>query len=183
MPFLPFAVYLNDMKKITLFFIALLEAAFIFSKDAAYSKLHFSSLDFSGKPVTEEVFSKNKVTMLNVWGTFCPPCIREMPDLAAIDREYASKGLRVIGIPIDIADRNGNVNPLLRSDADKIIERTGASYMHIIPSDEMFSTFLRSVQAIPATFFIDSQGNIIGKMYLGARSKADWQKIIDSLLK
>lgn len=183
MSFYPFGVYLNRMKKATLFLMTIILSAFVFAKNPGTAKITFSSLDFKGNKVSEEVFSRNKITMLNVWGTFCPPCIREMPDLAALNREYAAKGFQVIGIPLDITDSQGNVNPLLRKDADKIIERTGADYMHIIPSEEMFYTFLRGVQAIPATFFVDSEGNIIGKMYLGARSRADWQKIIDSLLK
>jgi hypothetical protein len=47
----------------------------------------------------------------------------------------------------------------------------------------MFSTFLRNIQAVPATIFVDSKGNQIGQMYLGARNQQDWQKIIDKLLK
>ena len=121
--------------------------------------------------------------MLNVWGTFCPPCIREMPDLAALYKNNKDRGVAVIGIPIDISTIDGKVNPLLKKDAEKIIASTGADYLHVVPSAEMFSGFLRNVQAVPATFFVDSDGNIIGKMYLGAKSEADWQKIIDKLLK
>lgn len=142
----------------------------------------FTSVDLNGNSVSEKIFASNKITMLNVWGTFCPPCIREMPELSSLDRNNKEKGVAVIGIPVDITDGTGKLIPELKADAEKIIKTTGADYVHIVPSREMFSGFLRNVQAVPATFFIDSNGNIVGKMYLGARSEKDWQKIIDKIL-
>ena len=120
--------------------------------------------------------------MINVWGTFCPPCIREMPDLAKLNAANKSKGVEVVGIPIDIVDRAGNIIPSTKADGDKIIKQTGANYTHILPSKDLMTGLLRNIQAVPATFFVDKDGKIIGQMYLGARSQKDWQKIIDSLL-
>ena len=144
--------------------------------------IKFNSADMNGNPVSEKIFASNKITMLNVWGTFCPPCIREMPELASLDKNNKEKGVAVVGIPVDISDGTGKVISELKADADRIIKTTGADYLHVVPSREMFSGFLRNVQAVPATFFVDSEGNIVGKMYLGARSEKDWQKIIDKIL-
>ncbi|MBQ5998609.1 MAG: TlpA family protein disulfide reductase [Treponema sp.] len=169
------------MRKI--FIIGIMVFLSVFAFGQKKTRIVFNSVDLNGKPVTEKIFSNKKLTMLNVWGTFCPPCIREMPDLAALNKANAEKKVAVIGIPIDIVDRDGMVNPLLKKDAEKIIVSTGADYLHVVPSGEMFSGFLRNVQAVPATFFVDSDGNIVGKMYLGAKSEAEWQKIIDKVLK
>ena len=163
--------------------IALLALSSLTFAQKAGEKIIFTATDLNGAPVTSEIFSKNKVTMLNIWGTFCGPCIREMPDLAKLNEANKSKGVEVVGIVIDILDRKGNVDPRVKSSGEAIIAQTGANYTHIIPSKEMFSGVLRGVQAVPTTIFVDSNGKQIGEAYLGSRSQKDWQKIIDEILK
>lgn len=159
--------------------IALAAAAFA---QKAGDKVSFSSVDMAGNAVTSDIFAKNKLTMVNIWGTFCPPCIREMPDLAKLNSANKSKGVEVVGIPIDIVDEEGNVNSYTKADGDAIIKQTGADYTHVVPTKDMLDGVLRNIQAVPATIFVDKNGKIVGQMYLGARSQKDWQKIIDSLL-
>ena len=160
-------------------FIALAAATFA---QKAGDQVSFSSKDMAGNVVTSDIFAKNKLTMVNIWGTFCPPCIREMPDLAKLNSANKSNGVEVIGIPIDIVDRKGNVVPYTKADGDAIIKQTGADYTHVVPTKDMLDGVLRNIQAVPATIFVDKDGKIVGQMYLGARSQKDWQKIIDSLL-
>ena len=76
----------------------------------AGEKITFSGSDLNGNPVTIEIFAENKVTMLNIWGTFCGPCIREMPDLAKLNKENKDKNFEVVGIIIDILDQKGKVH-------------------------------------------------------------------------
>lgn len=169
------------MKKL-ITILALLCAATLSFAQKAGDKVTFSSKDMNGVPVSSEMFAKNKVTMLNIWGTFCPPCIREMPDLAKLNEANKSKGVEVVGIPIDIVDRMGNILPKPKADGEEIIKKTGANYTHIIPSKDMMNGLLRNIQAVPATIFVDKDGKIIDQVYLGAKSEKDWQKIIDDLL-
>ena len=170
------------MKKIFALFAMIALSSILFAQKAE-SKITFESVDLNGNAVTDAIFKENKITILNIWGTFCPPCIREMPDLAKLNEANKSNGVQVVGIPIDILDNVGKVLPKKKATADEIINATGAHYTHIVPNYGMLSTFLRSIQAVPATIFVDSKGNQIGQMYLGARSQQDWQKIIDKLLK
>lgn len=139
--------------------------------------------DLDGTKVTEALFSDNKVTMINIWGTFCPPCIREMPDLGRLSADYKNKGFQIVGVVIDAMDRYGNVDNKIKDDAQKIINKTKADYLHIVPTIAMFYGFLRDVQVVPTTIFVDSGGRQIGETYLGSRSYKDWKKIIDNLLK
>ena len=88
--------------------IALAAAAFA---QKAGDKVSFSSVDMAGNAVTSDIFAKNKLTMVNIWGTFCPPCIREMPDLAKLNSANKSKGVEVVGIPIDIVDESSRLAP------------------------------------------------------------------------
>ncbi len=170
------------MKKVFALLAVFALSSILFAQKAG-KKIAFDSVDLKGNAVTDSIFQENKITMLNIWGTFCPPCIREMPDLAKLNEVNKSKGVRVVGIPIDIIDDMGNISPKERAAADEIINATGAHYTHLVPNYGMFSTFLRNIQAVPATIFVDSKGNQVGQMYLGARSQQDWQKIIDKLLK
>ena len=163
--------------------LALFSVATLSFAQKAGDKVTFTSKDLNGTEVTDAIFTKNKITLVNIWGTFCPPCIREMPDLAKLNEANKAKGVEVVGIPIDIVDRTGTILPRTKADGDAIIAQTGATYTHIVPTKDMMNGLLRNIQAVPATFFVDKDGKIIGQMYLGARSQKDWQKIIDDLLK
>ena len=169
------------MKKI-FFIITLMTLSVLAFAQKAGEKITFSGSDLNGNSVTSEIFAENKVTMLNIWGTFCGPCIREMPDLARLNEENKAKGFEVIGIVIDILDNKGDVNPRVKKTGETIINNTGANYTHIIPNIEMFTGLLHGVQAVPTTIFVDSNGNQVGSAYLGSRSQKDWQKIIDEIL-
>lgn len=144
--------------------------------------IKFSAKDINNKNVTEAIFADSKVTMINVWGTFCGPCIREMPDLAALSKKYDSKDFQIVGIVIDAINTKGVMNPKTVNSAKNIVMSTGADYLHIVP-DASLLKILSDVYAVPTTFFVDSKGNIIGRVYTGSRNLEQWQEIIDSLLK
>ncbi len=171
-----------NMKKILTIIAFFALTAFSFAQNAG-DKITFTAKDLNGKSVSSSIFGKNKVTMVNIWGTFCGPCIREMPDLAKLNEANKSKGVEVVGIVIDILDRKGNVDSRVKSSGEAIIKQTGANYTHIVPTKEMFYGFLKDVQAVPTTIFVDSTGKQIGQAYLGSRSEKEWQKIIDEILK
>lgn len=142
----------------------------------------FSATDLNGNPVDESVFAENKLTMVNIWATFCGPCINEMPHLGEIANEYADKGVGIVGIVIDVSDTTGAKNDKLLKEAIEIVEQTKADYLHIVPSPEMFDAKLNAVYSVPETIFIDSQGKQVGSPFLGARSKTEWLYIIDGIL-
>ena len=170
------------MKKFFLIIALMTLSVFAFAQKAG-DKITFSGNDLKGNSVTSQLFAENKVTMLNIWGTFCGPCIREMPDLAKLNEDNKDKDFEVVGIIIDILDQKGNVDPGIKANADLIISKTGADYTHIIPSAEMNDGWLKDIQAVPTTIFVDSNGKQIGSAYVGSRSLKDWQKIVNKILK
>lgn len=141
----------------------------------------FSAADMEGNPVNQEVFKDHKLTMINIWATFCGPCIQEMPELAQLQEEYG-EDFQIIGIVVDAADRNGNILPDKKAEAASIIEATGADYLHLLPSTSLTTAYLGRVQAVPETVFVDENGNQVGQSYVGARNKEQWKVIIDSLM-
>lgn len=159
----------------------LFTAAILYAQPGDAVTFETSGLD--GRPITDALFTQNKITMINIWGTFCPPCIREMPDLGRLSADYKDKGVQIVGVVIDAMDRYGNVDNKIKEDAYKIIDKTKADYLHVVPNVAMFYGFLRDVQVVPTTIFMDSSGRQIGEAYLGSRSYKDWKRIIDNHLK
>ncbi len=142
----------------------------------------FSAQDFKGNIVNENILKDKKVVMFNIWATFCSPCIKEMPYIAELNKEYSDKGFMAIGVPIDVVDKNFANNPEKMAEAEAIIEKTNANYTHLIPSKTLNSTFIKDIQSVPQTVFVNSEGKIIGHIYIGAKEKADWENIIKTLL-
>lgn len=138
----------------------------------------FISTDITGTSINQTIFEGHKLTMVNIWATFCGPCIDEMPDLAKLNEDYANQGFQVVGIIADAAE--GNAQQL--DSALSIIEQTGANYPHILASDSLNEAKLSSVQYVPETIFVDAQGNQIGESYVGSKNYSNWSKVIESLL-
>lgn len=135
----------------------------------------FTSQTLDGEEVTQDIFSEAEVTMVNIWGTFCGPCINEMPELGEISRKYADRNVQMIGIIGDVSEPGDET-------AREIIEMTKADYMHIIVSKDLQNGILSTVTAYPTTIFVDAEGNQIGEVYIGARDQAAWELIVEKTL-
>lgn len=142
----------------------------------------FTSEDLSGNAVDSSIFADYPVTMINVWATFCSPCIEEMPDLGALADEYAPKGLQIIGIVSDVGDGSGGYDPEMTDLAREIVEITGSDYLHLMPSADLIERKLGEIQAVPTTFFVDENGAEIGEPLVGARSADEWRSVLDYML-
>ena len=120
--------------------------------------------------------------MINIWATYCNPCLGEMPDLGVLAEEYADQGVQIIGILMDVYDQNWNVVQSQVDLAKEIIQETGADYLHLMPSTDLIYAKLRYVQAVPETIFVDKEGNLVGEPHLGARTKNKWSEEIQKRL-
>lgn len=143
----------------------------------------FTVYDLSQNETTlDTLISGNKVTMLNFWGTFCGPCIREMPDLADIEREYKDKGFEIVGVTIDAVDfDNGSIMPEIIDDAKAIMKDTNVEYPVVLASPELIMS--TEIEAVPTTYFVDKNGELLTEPFVGSRSRAEWESIISDLLK
>lgn len=141
----------------------------------------FNTTDVDGNAVDQTIFADYKLTMVNVWATFCGPCLKEMPDLGELAAEYEDKGVRIVGLVSDTLNRDGENDQSQVDYAKEIISDTGADYLHLLPSADLFG-LLGQISSVPTTFFVDSEGRQVGSAYMGAREKEDWITIIDSTL-
>ena len=122
----------------------------------------------------------NKVTMINFWGTFCGPCISEMPELGEIERRYKDKGFEIVGLTTDVADLNGNYDESVIEDARAIIEDTGITYPVLVGPAQLMVDI--GLQYVPTTYFLDSEGNVLGSPEIGSKTSAEWEDVINRYL-
>ena len=121
----------------------------------------FSAKNLDGAPVTNEIFASKKITVVNIWGTFCPPCIGEMPELGELARSLPADA-QLIGLVCDAQDGSEEIQ-----EAKKILRDAGADFVNIVP-DAALMNFLSNVDAVPTTIFVNSKGEIVGRMIVGA---------------
>ena len=128
-----------------------------------YTKLPaFTAKDLAGNEVTGNLIAGKEFTMVNVWGTFCPPCIGEMPDLEKLSLSLPENA-QIVGLVCDVTYQNSEE----AQKAIDICEKAGVTYTNIV-LDENLLKFTSQFYYIPTTFFVDSEGNIIGDMIIGA---------------
>ena len=142
----------------------------------------FTATDLDGVPVDQSLFTDHKLTMVNIWATYCSPCLSEMPDLGELHQSYADQGFQVVGIVLDTLDQQGEILPAQVDTARQIADQTGAAYTHLLPSEDLITAKLKNVTGVPETLFLNGEGKIVGKAYLGARSYEQWQQIIEQML-
>ena len=136
----------------------------------------FHAKDLSGKDVTSDIFARKKITVINIWGTFCPPCIGEMPELGEWARNMP-KDAQLIGIVCDIS---GEDDKKTIGEAQRILGDAHADFVNLLPNKEI-GQYLENVEAVPTTIFVDSQGKILGDPVLGA-NVPQYQKIVSDYL-
>ena len=144
----------------------------------------FEGKDLDGNPVkSDELFSGNAVTVMNFWFTTCNPCVGELADLDALNRELAEKGGALIGVNTFTLD--GDEAAI--SEAKDVLAKKGATYQNVyFDSDGEAGKFTTNIFAYPTTYVIDRNGNIVGDPIVGAitekKQAETLQKLIDQTL-
>lgn len=122
----------------------------------------FSAKTINGEPVTNKIFASKKITVVNIWGTFCPPCIAEMPDLGKMSKTLPATA-QIIGI---VCDTSEGANQEIQK-AQEITQKAGVTFVNIVPDAQLLK-FLENVEAVPTTIFVNSKGEIVGNAIVGA---------------
>ena len=144
----------------------------------------FEGKDLDGNEVkSDELFSANAVTVVNFWFTTCSPCVGELGDLDALNKELAEKGGALIGVNTFTLD--GDEAAI--SEAKDVLAKKGATYQNVyFDSDGEAGKFTANIFAYPTTYVIDRNGNIVGEPIVGAiteqKQAETLQKLIDQAL-
>ena len=144
----------------------------------------FEGKDLDGNTVkSDELFSGNTVTVVNFWFTTCNPCVGELAELDALNKELAEKGGSLIGVNTFTLD--GDEAAI--SEAKDVLAKKGATYQNVyFDSDGEAGKFTTNIFAYPTTYVVDRSGNIVGEPIVGAitekKQAETLQKLIDQVL-
>ncbi len=144
----------------------------------------FEGKDLDGNTVkSDELFSANAVTVVNFWFTTCSPCVGELAELDALNKELAEKGGALIGVNTFTLD--GDEAAI--SEAKDVLAKKGATYQNVyFNSDGEAGKFTTNIFAYPTTYVVDRNGNIVGEPIVGAITEKNQaeklQKFIDQAL-
>ena len=144
----------------------------------------FEGKDLEGNPVkSDELFSANAVTVVNFWFTTCNPCVGELSELDALNKELAKKGGALIGVNTFTLD--GDEAAI--SEAKDVLAKKGVTYQNVyFDSDGEAGKFTTNIFAYPTTYVVDRSGNIVGEPIVGAitekKQAETLQKLIDQAL-
>lgn len=137
----------------------------------------FETVDLAGNTVTNEIFSTKDLTVVNLWGTYCGPCINEMPELAEWSASMP-ENVQLIGLVYDLNSLDDADTLELAQD---ICEATGADvYTSLVVNDD-FSELVDGIVGVPTTFFVDRNGALVGTPICGA-DVAGCKAVVESLL-
>lgn len=143
----------------------------------------FETTGIDGKTYTEKVFSDYDLTLVNIFTTWCSPCVKEIPELQELYKEMKDKGVGVAGVVLDTTDEKGNQDEEAVKKAGILQEKTKAEYPFLIPDTTMMNGRLQGISAFPETFFVDKDGNIVGDTYTGSHTLDEWKEIVEKELK
>ena len=144
----------------------------------------FEGKDLDGNTVkSDELFSANAVTVMNFWFTTCNPCVGELAELDALNKELAEKGGSLIGVNTFTLD--GDEAAI--SEAKDVLAKKGATYQNVyFDSDGEAGKFTANIFAYPTTYVVDRSGNIVGEPIVGAitekKQAETLQKLIEQAL-
>ena len=140
----------------------------------------FEGKDLDGNEVkSDELFSANAVTVVNFWFTTCNPCVGELSELDALNKELAEKGGSLIGVNTFTLD--GDEAAI--SEAKDVLAKKGATYQNVyFDSDGEAGKFTANIFAYPTTYVIDRNGNIVGEPIVGAITEKNQAETLQSLI-
>ena len=140
----------------------------------------FEGKDLDGNTVkSDELFSGNAVTVVNFWFTTCNPCVGELAELDALNKELAEKGGSLIGVNTFTLD--GDEAAI--SEAKDVLAKKGATYQNVyFDSDGEAGKFTTNIFAYPTTYVVDRSGNIVGEPIVGAITEKKQAEMLQKLI-
>ncbi len=138
------------------------------------NSISFTTTDLDGNPVTsDEIFSKNDITMVNVWATWCGWCCEELPELEKINDRLSSQNCAIVGLCGDAYDASAI------AEAKSLLSDSGVTYTNILPYDGWDEDF--EVEGWPTSFFVDKTGKMVAAPIVGAKVDQYESYISDAL--
>ena len=150
--------------------------------DAAENTLTLSGLSFTdiyGNEYTD-LFADYDMTVVNIFATWCSPCIRELPELQKLSEAMKEEKTGVAGVVLDVYE-NGAYNKEAAETAKILAKDYGVTYPFLVPDETYLNGILMGVQSVPTTLFVDKNGNVISAT-VGSRDFDAWKETVNQEL-
>lgn len=142
----------------------------------------WTATDLEGNEVTQDVLQNSRITLVNVWATFCGGHTEDLEILQSLYDSYDRADLNIIGIPANVQTREGDINADEVEYIQYLLDLTGAEYLQLLPSDDLIQIKLKDLKTLPESFLLDGSGNVIGDSWTRSRTKEELRQIIDAAL-
>jgi len=142
----------------------------------------FTTQDVNGNEYTQDMFKDYDLTLVNIFTTWCTPCVAEMPELEKLYQQMKDQGVNVTGFVLDVLNEKGEIVQTDLERAQELVERTGVTYPVLLPDSGYLNGRLTGIEAFPETFFVDKDGNVVGGTYSGSGGLEDWLEVVEQEL-
>lgn len=140
----------------------------------------FKTVDLNGEAVDKSVLANHEYTVVDVWGTFCGPCIQAMPRLEKMNEELSKQDIGVMGIVIDAQGEHESAGQIM-GEAKKIVSDVDGKIPSYAPPEDFLSGIGQEITGVPSQFLINSKGEVVSPLYLGGAPLETWVDIVNSL--
>jgi len=142
----------------------------------------FTTQDVNGNEFTQEMFGDYDLTLVNIFTTWCTPCVEEMPELEKLYQQMQDRGVNVVGFVLDVLNDKGEIVQEDLERAQELVEKTGVTYPVLLPDAGYLNGRLTGIEGFPETFFVDKEGNVVGGTYQGSGGLEDWLEVVEQEL-
>ncbi len=140
------------------------------------------TIDLNENHVDESLLAGHKLTLVNVWATYFPPCLEEITALGRLAREFEPQGVQIVGLLSNVVGATFEPDSEVLSAAREMLETAEADYVNLVPSKDIYIKIIGQITAIPTSFFVDETGTIIGRAYPGVYTYDEWKAYIQETL-
>lgn len=172
-------VTLTPMQEID---FSMAKTAFSEARVDADSVGDFKTTDINGKSYTKDMFKNYDLTLVNVFTTWCSPCIEEMPELEKFKKEMEKMGIGTAGVVYDTVAGNGRTDQGAVDTAKQLQKKAKLTFPLLMPDETEMNGRLQGIDSYPESFFVDKNGNIVGEKYMGTHSFEEWKAIAEKEL-
>ena len=158
-------------------------------KTSSAGKQHFKAInvslddciDLNGDKLDKSYFA-GKLTLINVWGTYCGPCKEEMPALGYLYNKFSKDfPFQILGLVIDVQDDQGNIDPTQKTKAERLLNTAKCTYQNIVITPSWYS-WINTIQYVPTSVFIDDTGYSVAEEIIGSMPTSKWESYIEGFL-
>jgi len=142
----------------------------------------FTTQDVNGNEYTQDMFQDYDLTLVNIFTTWCTPCVAEMPELEKLYQQMKAQGVNVVGFVLNVLNEKGEIVQTDLERAQQLVERTGVTYPVLLPDPGYLNGRLTGIEGFPETFFVDKDGNVVGGTYQGSGGLEDWLEVVEQEL-